>query len=61
VNLTPADIESIASAVVAKLRGPEGVGSFDPPISPAELARKRATVGKSVLVDFNGGKQKGKA
>jgi hypothetical protein len=61
MNLTPADIEAIASAVVAKLCGPEVAGSFDPPLSPAELAKKRVTVGKSVLVDFNGGKKRGKA
>ena len=60
MNFTPSEIEAIASAVVAKLLvlQARGDGVFDPPISPADLARKRATVGKSVLVDFNGERKK---
>lgn len=55
MTLTPADIDAIASAVVAKLKGAEVDFQLDPPIPPAELARRVAAQGKSVLKDFNRG------
>lgn len=57
MNLTPADIDAIASAVVAKLRGAEVDYQLEPPIPPAELARRVAANGKGVLRDFNRGRK----
>lgn len=61
MNLTPAEIDAIAEAVVAKLRGAEqpGGGSANLPISPAELARLVRKTGRKpmdIINDLNGGK-----
>ena len=61
MNLSPADIDAIASAVVEKLRGAgqTGGGSVNLPISPAELARLVRKTGRKpmdIINDLNGGK-----